>query len=202
VPTALHEERLDRIVREVRASEAASVLDLGCGTGELMMRLAREPGVTRLVGLEIDPVARAVARSALGLGLDAPGGRVEVRNGSFADRHADLVGFDAAVLLETIEHIDPALLSRVERAIFGGMRPRHIWVTTPNVEYNVLHGLGPGERRHPGHRFEWDRAKFRRWAEGVGERHGYTVTMGAIGPTDRLRGSSTQMARFARQGAG
>ncbi len=200
MPTDLHEERLDTVVSEVRASGARTVLDLGCGTGELLMRLAAEPQITRLVGLEINGASRDEARNALGLGFPVPGARVEVRSGSYEELHPGLAGFDAAVLLETIEHVEPDRLSRVERAVFGQMRPREVWVTTPNQEYNVLHGMAPGERRHPGHRFEWTRPKFQQWAQGVALRAGYTVTFSGIGPPDALRGSSTQAARFRRVG--
>ena len=71
-------------------------------------------------------------------------------------------------------------------------------VTTPNQEFNVLHGLPPGAFRHPDHRFEWSRAKFRAWATGAAERNGYAVSFGDIGECDPLRGSSTQMALFQR----
>jgi 2-polyprenyl-3-methyl-5-hydroxy-6-metoxy-1,4-benzoquinol methylase len=198
MPTELHEERLATISAEVRASGARTLLDLGCGTGELLMRLVGDPQFTRIIGLEIDASAREEARHALGIGFPVPGARVEVRSGSYEDPQPGLVGFDAAVLLETIEHVAPDRLSRVERALFGQMRPRHVWVTTPNEEYNILHGMRPGERRHPGHRFEWNRAKFRQWAEGVAARNGYAVAMGGIGPPDPLRGTSTQVARFQR----
>lgn len=199
MPTELHEERLATVASEVRASGARTVLDLGCGTGELLMRLAPDPQFTRIIGLEVDAAAREEARNALGVGFPVPGARVEVRSGSYADSQPGLVGFDAAVLLETIEHVEPDRLSRVERSIFAQMRPGEVWVTTPNQEYNVLHGMRPGERRHPGHRFEWDRAKFRSWAEGVAGRNGYSVAFSGIGPPDALRGSSTQSARFKRK---
>jgi small RNA 2'-O-methyltransferase len=199
MPSELHEERLRTVAAEVLASGARTVLDLGCGTGELLMRLVAERQYTRIVGLEIDAAAREEARNGLGLGFPTPGARVEVRNGSYAEPHPGLAGFDAAVLLETIEHVEPGRLSRVERAVFEQMRARVTWVSTPNQEYNVLHGMAPGERRHPGHRFEWTRAKFQAWAEGVALRTGYGVVFSGIGPTNPLRGCSTQLARFTRR---
>lgn len=194
--SALHEERLNAVVRHLLDSGAARVLDLGCGPGELLRRLAGQPQFTRIVGIDIDERALGEARFALGIGFPDPADRVQVRYGSFEEADAELIGFDAAVLVETIEHIDPGRLSRVERAVFGVMRPCIVLVTTPNQEYNVLHGMTPGKRRHPGHRFEWSRAKFRQWAQGVAERNSYCVSFGDIGPPDPLRGSSTQMASF------
>ena len=194
----LHQERLDTVVQALLDSGARRVLDLGCGPGELLLRLARETQFTQIVGIDIDQVVLHEARELLGLGLPLPGDRIQVRQGSFAMLDAALAGFDAAALVETIEHLDPRLLGQMERAVFAGMRPGVVLVTTPNQEYNVVHGMAPGERRHPGHRFEWNRARFRQWAQGVAERNAYAVRFSDIGQVHPQHGSSTQMAHFNR----
>lgn len=200
--SALHQQRLDTVIEHLVSSGARSVLDLGCGDGELLQRLAAYENFDRLVGIDIDDDALEAARRALGLSMfPANGSRMQVRRGSFEDSDRDLSGFDAGVLLETIEHVDPRRLARVERAVFAGMRPTTVLVTTPNQEYNVLHDLGPGELRHPGHRFEWPRARFRQWATGIASRNAYQVDFFDIGPVHPLRGSTTQMARFGRLSA-
>lgn len=102
--------------------------------------------------------------------------------------------------VETIEHIDPHRLSQVERAVFRGYQPRTVVVTTPNREYNVLHGMGEAAMRHPDHRFEWTRAKFRAWSLGVARRNQYAVAFADIGDGDVLLGSSTRMATFTISG--
>ena len=199
--TPLHDERLDTVVRALLASGATSVLDLGCGPGELLLRLRLHAQFVRLLGIDIDERALAAARLNLGLDWLRPDPRLAVRLGSFEDVDRDLAGFDAAVLLETIEHIEPGHLPRVERAVFASMHPGLVLVTTPNQEYNVLHGMQAGRKRHPGHHFEWTRAQFQHWAEGVARRHGYSVSFADLGPPDSARGSSTQMARFVLQEA-
>jgi len=196
VSTPLHIERLDAVVRALLDRGATSVLDLGCGPGELLLRLREHPQFVRLLGIDIDARALADARAALGLNWLRPDPRLSVRLGSFAEVDAELKGFDAAVMLETIEHIAPGHLPRVERAVFAGMHPRLVLVTTPNQEYNVLHGMAAGRKRHPGHHFEWTRAQFQQWAHGVARRHGYSVSFSDLGPLDPVRGSSTQMASF------
>jgi small RNA 2'-O-methyltransferase len=192
----LHEERLDTVVQYLLESGAARVLDLGCGPGELLQRLVRQPQFTRLVGIDIDQTVLHEARLCLGLGIPHPADRVQVRYGSFEEADCELTGFDAAALVETIEHIDPRRLTRVELAVFGKMHPRTVLVTTPNQEFNILYGMLPHQMRHPGHHFEWNRARFQQWAQGIAARNGYQVSFIDIGPADPLCGSSTQMARF------
>jgi cyclopropane fatty-acyl-phospholipid synthase-like methyltransferase len=196
VSTLLHIERLDAVVRALQDSGATSVLDLGCGPGELLLRLREHPQFVRLLGIDIDERALADARAVLGLNWLQPDPRLSVRLGSFEEVDAELKGFDAAVMLETIEHIHPGHLPRVERAVFAGMHPRLLLVTTPNQEYNVLHGMAAGRKRHAGHHFEWTRAQFQQWANGAAQRHGYSVSFSNLGPPDPARGSSTQMAKF------
>lgn len=198
--STLHAHRLDAIVRLLLDSGATSVLDLGCGRGELLQRLLPHAQLTRLVGIDIDERALALARSALNIDLLDTARRIVVRYGSFEERDPELAGFDAAVLLETIEHIEPGRLPRVEQAVFAGMRPQLVLVTTPNREYNPLHGMVRGQRRHPGHRFEWDRAQFRQWAEGVAARNGYALTCADLGPPHPVHGASSQLARFSLGG--
>jgi small RNA 2'-O-methyltransferase len=117
-------------------------------------------------------------------------------HGSFTDKDERLTGFDAAVLVETIEHVNPGRLSAVEQAVFGCYRPPLVLVTTPNAEYNVLYGMGAGEFRHPDHCFEWTRAKFKAWARGVAARNGYQVLFREIGELHPTLGRETQIARF------
>lgn len=198
--TELHCKRLEAVVSTLLASGARRVIDLGCGDGELLQRLRPHPQFHRLIGIDIDERALSEARAALALDWLTPDERLEIRYGSFEEAPGDLIGFDAAVMLETIEHIEPSRLSKVERAVFGNLRPLTVLITTPNQEYNVLHGMAPDARRHPGHRFEWTRAQFRQWARGVAERNRYAVDFIDLGPVDPVYGSSTQMARFDAQG--
>lgn len=181
------------MLRELLQCGARTVLDLGCGGGELLLRLSREPQFDRIVGLDVSSDALREARQLL---QGAP--RVELIEGSFAVENPGLSGFDAAALVETLEHIDAQRLSSVERAVFGSFRPRTIVITTPNSEYNPIHGTPPGSFRHPDHRFEWTRAKFRAWARGVAGRNGYRAAFSDIGEPDAELGSSTQMAVLTR----
>jgi 3' terminal RNA ribose 2'-O-methyltransferase Hen1 len=194
--TDLHGERLERVVQALLESQAESVLDLGCGPGDLLLRLADERQFKKIVGLDTSREALAEARHLLSRKENA--GNVSLFHGSFTSFGEDMAGFDAAVLVETIEHVEPHRLSAVEKAVFAGCRPKTVIITTPNYEYNVLHGVPEGAFRHPDHRFEWTRAKFRSWAEGVAGRNGYRARFEDIGERDPVLGSSTQMVTFSR----
>jgi SAM-dependent methyltransferase len=162
------------------------------------MQLALDPEIHRVVGVDTSEDALHRLRRKL---HDAPAGvrdKVVLIHGSALDRHPALTGFDAAVLVEMIEHIDPDRLSVVERAVFRHLGPATIVVTTPNREFNGLLGV-PGHRlRAPDHRFEWGRAQFRRWAGGVSRRNGFDVMFVDVAGAHPAFGGPTQMAVFKR----
>jgi hypothetical protein len=108
-------------------------------------------------------------------------------------------GYDAAALVEVVEHLDPPRLRAMERTVFEFARPRTVVITTPNCEYNVkFEGLPSGRFRHRDHRFEWSRAEFKQWARAIGERFGYEPRFLPIGNEDATVGAPTQMAVFSR----
>ncbi len=99
--------------------------------------------------------------------------------------------------MEVVEHVDEERLPALEHAVFGVAAPRTVVVTTPNAEYNRLFDFLPmGHFRHADHRFEWTRAEFRAWADGVATRRGYDVRYLPIGPVDQESGPPTQLAVF------
>jgi small RNA 2'-O-methyltransferase len=195
----LHEARLDAVTDALVESGAGTVLDLGCGSGALLRRLVVEAQFTRIVGVDTSVTALARAEHLLSYAVEAE--RVSLIHGSFASPPASLKGFDAAAMVETIEHVAPGDLSRVEQAVFGDLRPRTVVVTTPNRDYNVLYGLEDGTLRDADHRFEWCRARFRSWARGVAQRRGYRVEFADIGPADPRLGSPSQMGLFRSAGS-
>jgi 3' terminal RNA ribose 2'-O-methyltransferase Hen1 len=124
---------------------------------------------------------------------------VELWQGALTYRDKRLASFDAATVVEVIEHLDPPRLASFERVLFASARPTAVIVTTPNVEYNVRFETMPaGSLRHRDHRFEWTRAEFADWASGVAARHGYQVSFEGIGDQDPEVGTPTQMAVFRR----
>ena len=164
------------------------------------MWLRELPQIERLIGIDIDTAVLGEARHALNIDLLDPPAQLKVCRGSFenTDWYARGVdgSIDAAIMLETIEHIEPGRLSRVEETVFRALRPALVVITTPNKEYNPIHGMADHEIRHPGHHFEWTRTQFRSWCEGVAGRQGYTARYADIGQQHPVLGSSTQMVCF------
>ncbi|WP_445281102.1 3' terminal RNA ribose 2'-O-methyltransferase Hen1 [Streptomyces sp. DSM 118148] len=198
-PAPLAVLRREAILAALREAGAARVLDLGCGQGELVRELLGDTRFTEILGLDVS--VRALAIASRRLGLDRMGerqaARVRLVQGSLAYTDRRLRGYDAAVLSEVIEHLDPPRLPALEYAVFGHARPRTVVVTTPNVEYNVRwETLPAGHVRHGDHRFEWTREEFRAWAAAVAGRHGYEVCFVPVGRPDPEVGPPTQMAVF------
>ncbi len=192
---SLAEFRAEAVLERVLAVGARSVLDLGCGPGDIVMRFAAAAQIERVTAIDLDrEVVRALQRR---LALEAPGAvHVTVLQASFCDRDPRFLGHDIAVMAESIEHVSPESLSQVENAIFAFARPTHIIVTTPNREYNPL--LNPRFRgmRHPDHKFEWDRRKFAAWCEGVAARQGYALETFGMGWVHPAFGAASQGAHF------
>lgn len=197
--TVLHEERLSAVLAAIRAAGVESVADLGCGGGDLFLRLAEEPGIARLAGVDVSAEALARLRLRLARILQIRAGRCDLWQGSALSPDPRLAGFDCVTLIEVIEHISPADLPRLERAVFGTIRPRVVIVTTPNAEFNPLLGVPARRFRHPGHRFEWTRAEFRRWAGRVAGAGGYDLAFTDLAGCHPDLGGASQMALFTRR---
>lgn len=191
----LHEKRLDAVRDVIRDRGARSVLDLGCGDGDLVIRLASEEALDSIVGLDVCDKSLCRLRARLDAGSVARD-HVRLLHASLLNAPPWLQGFDCAVLVETIEHLDAGRLGAFENSILGRLGPDTVVVTTPNAEYNALLGVPAHRFRHPDHRFEWDRARFRRWANGVARRHGYRVSCTDIAGHHPRLGGVSQMAIF------
>ena len=197
---SLNEQWLTAVVNELTASGATRVLDLGCSYGNLLRRLLSVKRFERIVGLDVSYRALEIAKERIGFERlpERQRARIELIQGSLTYRDKRLAGFDAAAVVEVIEHLDVARLAAFERVLFEFARPGTVIVTTPNVEYNVRFATLPaGQLRHKDHRFEWTRAEFAAWAGGVAERFGYSVRIGGIGDEDAEVGTPTQMAVFS-----
>ncbi|ALE71945.1 methyltransferase type 12 (plasmid) [Pseudonocardia sp. EC080625-04] len=107
-----HNDRfLAWVERRVAASGAREVLDVGCGTGNLIDRLRHR---ARVVGLEPDPATAAIATARF-----AGDPAVHVATHGFLDRDPQL-RWDAITIVAVLHHLplEPTL-----RELRGALRP-------------------------------------------------------------------------------
>ncbi|TFV61825.1 3' terminal RNA ribose 2'-O-methyltransferase Hen1 [Geodermatophilus sp. DF01-2] len=200
-PVPLVLQRHGAVLAALRSAGAQRVIDLGCGAGALLPALLADPAFTEILGVDVS--ARALEVAARRLRLDRlperQRARITLLQSGLTYTDARLQGYDAAVLMEVIEHLDLDRLPALEHAVFAAATPATVVVTTPNVEYNArFEELPAGTFRHRDHRFEWTRQQFADWAAAVGDRHGYAVRLLGVGDEDPDVGAPTQMAVFAR----
>ncbi|MFO0428762.1 MAG: 3' terminal RNA ribose 2'-O-methyltransferase Hen1 [Planctomyces sp.] len=198
---SLNEQRHGSVLAALRGSGARSVLDLGCGEGKLLRELLTDRQFERIVGMDVSIRSLEIAQRRLRLDRipDRQVERIKLIHGSLIYRDERLANFDAAAVVEVIEHLDPPRLSAFERVLFEFARPGTIVITTPNSEYNVMwETLPAGEFRHSDHRFEWSRREFQDWANRVASLNDYSVRFLPVGPLDERVGSPTQMGVFER----
>lgn len=196
----LHDQRILTVLETLRSLAPKRVLDLGCGEGKLLSHLLADPRFEQILGMDVSyrELERATERLKLDRLSDSARARLQLVQGSLMYRDARLAGYDAAAVVEVIEHLDAPRLASFERVLFEYARPTHAVVTTPNAEYNALFETLPaGRLRHTDHRFEWSRAQFQQWAEAVATRFAYTVRFQPVGPEDSIHGAPTQMAIFS-----
>ena len=200
-PTPLVQLRKGAVLAVLRAEKAHTVVDLGCGEGALLRELINDVTFSKILGVDVSHRALEIAAKRLHFERmpDTQRARLELVQSSATYRDDRLTGYDAVVLMEVIEHVDPPRLPALVRSVFAHARPISVVVTTPNVEHNVRYEfLAAGAMRHADHRFEWTRAEFRSWAEAVATVHGYAVRYLPIGEDDQEVGPPTQMAVFRR----
>jgi 3' terminal RNA ribose 2'-O-methyltransferase Hen1 len=195
----LNTQRLGSVVAALKSCGAKHVIDLGCGEGNLLKLLAGERQFTKITGVDVSHVAlkRAGERLKLDRAGDAMRERIQLLQGSLTYKDARFAGYDAACVVEVIEHMDIPRLAAFERVLFEFAKPRVVVLSTPNREYNANYeSLRDGGLRHGDHRFEWTRAEFRAWANKTADAYGYAVQFSEVGDIDRQYGAPTQMGVF------
>jgi 3' terminal RNA ribose 2'-O-methyltransferase Hen1 len=189
--------RKEAVLATLAAAGASRVLDLGCGSGALLLELLADRRYTEIVGADVSSVSLAIAERRLKFDRmpERQRARITLIQSALTYHDDRLKGYDAAILMEVIEHVDESRLPALERAVFGHAAPQTVIVTTPNVEYNVRYETLDGHR-HEDHRFEWTRAEFAAWTTRVAKTYGYDVEIRPVGEVDETVGSPTQLAYF------
>jgi 3' terminal RNA ribose 2'-O-methyltransferase Hen1 len=199
-PLRLWQQRMGAVIAVLKSVDAKRVVDLGCGEGKLLRALLEEKSFTEVLGMDVS--YRSLEIASRRLRLDRlplkQKERIRLMHGSLMYRDKRLAGYDAATVVEVVEHLDPPRLAAFERVLFESARPKTVVITTPNAEYNVkFETLPVAQFRHKDHRFEWTREQFQQWARGISERFGYGVRFLPVGEEDPQVGAPTQMGVFS-----
>jgi 3' terminal RNA ribose 2'-O-methyltransferase Hen1 len=195
----LNIRRLGSVIAALKSCGAKSVIDIGCGEGNLLSLLIKEKQFERIAGADVSHFALEHAGEKLKLDKvgDSMLKRISLFQSSLTYKDSRFKGYDAACVIEVIEHLDIPRLTAFERVLFEYTKPPVVVLTTPNREYNVkyLH-LNETALRHNDHRFEWSRPEFHEWALDVAGKNGYSVRFSEIGDSDDALGAPTQMGVF------
>ena len=153
--SVFHGNRLDYDVILDLIPAGASVLDLGCGDGELLARL-RDRGHERITGIE---VVTADVLSAVRRGLDVIDADLNRPLRYFADGQ-----FDVVVLSQTLQSIENTVGVLREVLRVG----RRAVVSLPNFAYGPLRAMLYEQGRSPktdtAYAYEWYESPNRRYA--------------------------------------
>ena len=195
----LNTQRLGSVVAALKSHGAKRVIDIGCGEGNLLNLLVKERQFTNITGVDVSHIAleRASEKLKLEWAGDSMRERIQLFQGSLTYKDMRFSGYDAACVVEVIEHLDVSRLAAFERVLFEFAKPPVVILTTPNKEYNAKYSLLYEEDlRHSDHRFEWTRTEFRDWANRTADKFGYIAQFSEIGDSDEIHGAPTQMGVF------
>ncbi|MDF3033290.1 MAG: hypothetical protein K0R76_244 [Alphaproteobacteria bacterium] len=197
----LNQERMDWVVTKLKMHNVKRVVDLGCGEGKLLKSLLEDNSFEQIVGCDVSSRSLEIAKERLKVDRlsSFQQKRISLMQTALTYRDKRLAGYDAATLIEVIEHMDLSRLDAFKRVVFEFAKPAVVIVTTPNVEYNVLFSnLPSGKFRHSDHRFEWTRQEFQDWSQEIANQFGYSVTFEGIGSFHGTYGEPTQGGIFVR----
>lgn len=198
---SLNTRRLEAVRNAVIESGTTSVIDLGCGECKLTSMLLEEKQIKRVGAADV--AVRALEKAKQNLRYDRmppyKKEKLTLMQASLTYKDPRFSGYDAACLVEVIEHLDPMRIPAFERVVFEFAVPHTVIVTTPNKECNTHYEwLSEGNLRHNDHRFEWSRDEFVKWTEHICQTFGYTVERSEIGDVDEEFGAPTQMGVFRK----
>src|SRR5262249_11940776 len=106
-PIRLWQQRMGAVVAVLRASGAKRILDLGCGEGKLLRELLNEKSFNEILGMDVSYRSLEIAAQRLRLDRMSPKQRERLKliHGSLMYRDKRLEGYDAATVVEVIEHL-------------------------------------------------------------------------------------------------
>ncbi|CAG4926334.1 unnamed protein product [Colias eurytheme] len=195
----------DCLMDEKWSGKLEKVVDFGYHDMSFIKYLKEVPGIKHILGVDIETIPLQCSSDLFRCDDYIPKRenplKVTLFQGNAADPDYRLIGCDAVVAIEMIEHMLPHDLERFIHTVFGFIKPWVVIFTTPNGDFNVLFkSFEKNGLRRLDHFFEWSREQFNDWCSNIVVRYPqYTVSCKGIGPgpPDTLHlGCCSQMAVF------
>ena len=129
-----------------RLDAGGTILEVGCGTGNLLLELAKTFPKARCLGIDIDEASLAIARGKIDkAGL---GGRIDVVQGA-PDAALAPASADACVMIEVLHEIAAALRPALLKAAATALRPGGWMVIIDETYPSTLEEMRRPEFRFP-----------------------------------------------------
>ncbi|XP_037871899.1 small RNA 2'-O-methyltransferase isoform X3 [Bombyx mori] len=196
---------VDCLLDERWSGKLDKVVDLGYHDMSFIKYLKEVSGIKSILGVDLETIPLQCSSDLLSCNEYAPKRetplQISLLQGNAADPDYRLIGCDAVIAIEMIEHMLPHDLERLVHTVFAFIKPWIVIFTTPNGDFNVLFkSLEKNGLRRLDHFFEWSRDQFHDWCSNIVTRYPeYTVSCRGIGPgpegTEHL-GCCSQMALF------
>ncbi|XP_046972913.1 uncharacterized protein LOC124539652 [Vanessa cardui] len=196
---------VDCLMDERWCGSLEKVVDFGYHNMSFIKYLKDVPGLKYILGVDIETIPVRCSSDLLECEnyvckRESPL-QVTLFQGNAADPDYRLIGCDAVIAIEMIEHMLPHDLERFVHTVFGFIKPKVAIITTPNGDFNVLFkALEKNGLRRLDHFFEWSREQFHDWCSNIVTRYPqYTVMSKGIGPgpPDTVHlGCCSQLALF------
>ncbi|XP_075990957.1 hen1 methyltransferase [Anticarsia gemmatalis] len=178
----------DCLMDERWCGKLEKVVDFGYHDMSFIKYLKEVPGIQRILGVDLESIPLRCSSDLFGGDEYAPRResplQITLYQGNAADPDYRLIGCDAVIAIEMIEHMLPHDLDRFIHTVFGFIKPWIVVFTTPNGDFNVLFkSLEKNGLRRWDHFFEWSREQFHDWCSNIVVRYPlYAVTCQGIGP--------------------
>ena len=197
----LNDQRLETVKKTIIENNCKTVLDYGCGEGNLESILANESSISQITFTDIsfNALKNTKFRIRSKMKNEDYDNKFSSFQSSLLYRDERCRNFDCICLIEVIEHIELNRLDTIVENIFGYYKSKIIIITTPNREYNIKYEfLEEDKLRHPDHRFEFTRDEFYKFVNNIvdNDRYPYNAIIESIGEIDDTVGSPTMMAVF------